>query len=111
MKKKFIALTPYAREHLTQGDQLDLLEMIGCEVFESDEMAEDDNSYLLIMPDGEKTHRKFLVLEELDSLKKEFTFEDLNKVRLWCSGDFKPEILLLDELAEYLKTQHDKENN
>ena len=31
-----------------------------------------------------------------------FGFEDLDKVRLWCSGDYMPNIKSLDELAKHL---------
>lgn len=62
---KLIGLTEYAKNHLAASDLENISQMIGCEVFESDEISDIDGDKLFIMSDNELTHAKFLQLEKI----------------------------------------------
>jgi hypothetical protein len=73
-KYKFIGLSQYAERHLCEEDTESLIEMIGCEVEESDNLSIVDGKRMFIMPDGEEAHIDYLELEEIQS---ELPFENL----------------------------------
>ncbi len=57
---KLTGITDYAEDHLSVEDLQNLKSFIGCEIKESDEVAEIDGGKMYIMPDGETCHEIFL---------------------------------------------------
>jgi len=63
-KIKLIGLTDYAKEYLSEDDIEALTDLIGTEVTVSDEKATVDDSFLMMMADGETCHKDFLILSK-----------------------------------------------
>lgn len=62
---RFLGLSIYAERHLCEEDTEVLNQMIGSEVFESENKSIVDGKTMFIMPDGEETHIDYLELEEI----------------------------------------------
>jgi hypothetical protein len=65
MRKILKALTEKAYKRLSVDDCKTLKEMIGSEVYVSDENS-DVGGILYMMPDGETAHEDFLILETIN---------------------------------------------
>jgi len=64
MKFKVLGITKEAASNLSPRDEMSLVDFIGCVVSPSDELGS-NNGMLLIMPDGELTHERFLDLARI----------------------------------------------